>query len=251
MKQCNKCKEYKPLNQFNKNGKYLYSICSACKRLAKICREYKVSVQEAKRLESIESCEICGYIFDNKKIRHIHHISTGVRGVICQWCNHILGQETSEDLHRIQSCLSFVKLNRKNLFDRDNPQGRLQDCNPLNEHTPGSPHRQCKICKGWKPLSEFPKNSNRWYEHTCKNCRGIRVASRIYNLSFEQIIQLRQINKCQCCRTKFTKDNWQVIHHINNIVYGIICNNCNRLLGSESEQNLFRLKQCEKWILRR
>lgn len=254
LKTCSFCKEAKTLDNFDKNGKYLYSICKDCKRLKTACRRYKISIEAVEFLFAFENCMCCGVKFKSTRLRHIHHIYDGVRGVVCQRCNHVLGQETKDDLKRIQSCIDFISRARKNLLNRDNPQERpstneLKEGIP-NDYTPDS-FRICNKCGESKPLTDFSPHSksNPWRRLHCKSCASAMVAANEYKISLQQVIELRKKTTCNCCGCQFTEDNWADIHHVSNEVRGLVCHNCNRLLVDESKEQLSRLQDCEQWIL--
>lgn len=254
LRTCSFCKEVKPLDNFDKNGKYLYSVCKSCKRLKSACRRYNLSIETVEFLFAFENCMCCNSEFKSTRLRHIHHTDEGVRGVVCQRCNHVLGQETKEDLKRIQSCIEFISGARKNLLNMRQSAGKTFDKRfnerTLNDYTPDS-FRVCNKCGESKPLTEFSPHSkkNPWLRLHCKACASAMVAANEYGISLQQVINLRKQNTCDCCGCKFTKDNWSDIHHIGSEVRGLICHNCNRLLVDESEEQLSRLCDCEQWIL--
>jgi hypothetical protein len=166
----------------------------------------------------------------------------------------VLGQETKDDLKRIQSCIKFITEDRKNLLDRDDPQERPSKNEVkegiLNDYTPDS-FRICNKCGESKPLSDYSTHSksNLWVRRHCKSCASAMSASNIYGISFQQVLYLRKQTFCFCCGCKFTKDNWGDIHHVKSGVKGLVCHNCNRLLVDESSEQLLRLLACEQWIL--
>lgn len=125
-KQCSKCKEVKPLDEFhnsknNKDGRQ--RRCKPCNiesasagfykdqdkrrryqnewdaanrhrnRITLIVRKYGVTRDEAEELEKVTNCQICGDSFETKKQRHVDHCHTTgkVRGVLCSRCNTGLG----------------------------------------------------------------------------------------------------------------------------------------------------------------
>lgn len=200
------------------------------------------------------NCMCCGAMFKSTRLIHVHHTLEGVRGIICQRCNHVLGQESKVDLKRIQFCIDFITGARKNLPNRDNPQERPSTNESkegiLNDYTPGS-FRICNKCGEPKPIDDFSAHSkkNPWLRLHCKACASANVASNAYGISLQQVIELRKKTTCDCCRCKFTKDNWADIHHVDSEVKGLVCHNCNRLLVDESEEQLSRLCDCEQWIL--
>jgi len=82
----------------------------------------------------------------------------------------------------------------------------------------------------------------------CKHCCVCSLQARIYNLTFEEVYQLRLQKKCQCCGYSFTKKNFATIHHIQDRVLGLVCDACNRCLGQETQEQVRRLTSCMAWI---
>ena len=254
VKTCSFCKEVKTLDNFDKNGKHTYSVCKQCKRLKTAARRYNLSIENVEFLFSFKNCMCCNKKFKSERFRHIHHTCDGVRGIICQRCNHVLGQETKFDLMRIQSCIKFITESRKNPLNKDNPQERLSNNGIkeriLNDHTPDS-YRICNLCNKSKPLSSFShyNKTNSKARLYCKQCASAKTAVSTYGICFEEILKLRNQTRCSCCGVKFTKDNKADIHHIGSVIRGLVCHNCNRLLVDESDEQLKRLICCEQWIL--
>lgn len=46
LRTCSFCKDAKTLDNFDKNGKYLYSVCKDCKRLKTVSRRYGLSIED-------------------------------------------------------------------------------------------------------------------------------------------------------------------------------------------------------------
>jgi hypothetical protein len=214
-------------------------------------RRYKLKVESVRYLYAFENCMCCDIKFGATRFRHIHHVDTTVKGIICQRCNHVLGQESEIDLHRIQSCILFITESRENLLDRDNLQERSfqNEFEKKSSTTIRPAHsRKCKICGESKPLTSFSLNGIGTRLH-CKSCASALTAARTYGLTVDQVLRLRYRNICDCCGCEFTAKNARDIHHIEGVVKGLICHNCNRLLVDESSEQLERLKNCEQWIL--
>lgn len=241
---CSFCDEEKSLDQFGLNGKFIYSLCKTCKNLKTIMRRYGITIEQAIKVFKTLQCECCHCEFTSKNPRHIHHIATGYKGVICQKCNLILGQETQDDLHRIQSCLQFIKAQRKNLINRDNQQGSLSDPS-TTERRPRS--FVCNRCH--RHLSKISFRIDRkWRRKVCKHCEVCLESARQFGISYEIAFELYSRDLCDCCQFPFTSTNKVTIHHIGNEVLGAVCDACNRRLGQETKQQVSHLQACESWI---
>ena len=237
---CSFCDKEKPLDCFSQNGKFLYSLCNTCKNLKTAMRRYNITIEQAIEVFETTKCDCCHCEFTDKNPRHIHHTIDGYKGVLCQKCNLIIGQETSEELYRIQSCLNFIKLQRKNLINRDNQQGSLSD--------PSTTARRprsfvCKRCGRKLHKIEF-----RPHRKTCKHCEVCLESARQYGIAYNTAFELYSRDKCDCCQLPFNLVNKIAIHHIGNSVLGAVCDACNRRLGQETTQQVSHLQACESWI---
>jgi len=126
----------------------------------------------------------------------------------------------------------------------------------------------CSECKVEKSFSEFYKNSHtkKGFSNRCKVCDGrknkawkdanrekVRTAKRLWIeanpekvayqnrknryghcINFEKIMKrYDEATNCECCGAAFTdtQRNMKCIDHSDDLIRGIICNNCNRGLG--------------------
>lgn len=106
---CSECNQWKPMEAFaDVNGKP-YSYCKGCQRLHKAMSRYNITLGEAKRFYESITCECCGSAFEKQAHKHIHHIGEQVIGVVCLHCNHLLRDESTEHLRRLECCIKFVK----------------------------------------------------------------------------------------------------------------------------------------------
>lgn len=249
--QCRKCKSDKDLSQFykskrNKSG-YEY-ICKLCRCIYNNALRYGVSEGFIKYLYSHEQCMCCNEMFTSRKGRHIHHTDQGVQGLVCIHCNHILGQETNEDLQRIELALTYMKASRENLLDRDNQQERLRNFGrefKVVEESSESircESQMCSQCKRKLTLESF-KVQRCTIRKVCFDCA--RSNDRL-SQSKQAIEARNKATNCECCDCELIKK--KCIHHVGDKVYGVVCNRCNQLLGNESEQQKDRLLNCKLWI---
>jgi len=246
---CSTCLQTKPTSQFDSNGRYVYSVCKDCKKLREASRKYGLTCEQAHNLYSRTSCMCCGQLFGKQNLKHIHHTCDDVKGIVCQGCNHILGQETQADLDRVSACLRFVASPRKNLFNRDNPQGSLSDPSTITRRaqSESDTHKICRVCSRWLPIESFRKD-RKWYRGECRQCAVYLLQARLFNLRIEDVFLLRQQTKCDCCSNSFTKRNFAAIHHVGDRVLGVVCDACNRALGQETPERIRQLEHCAAWI---
>lgn len=250
-RKCSTCKQEKPISQFGMNGRFVYSVCKACKKLREAARKFGITIEQAKSAYEVKFCMCCGLEFPKSTMQHIHHTKDGYRGVVCQYCNHILRQETSEDLRHIEACLQFMSQPRKNLFNKDNPQGSRSDGQPCGPSTTTRSARfdeqVCRLCKQPLALSAF-RIDRKWRRKTCKHCEVCLESARKYKLTYEEVYQLYSRTVCDCCQVSFTPKNFPTIHHVGDCVFGLLCHQCNRLLGQETGVQRKRLEACAAWI---
>lgn len=249
---CRRCNQEKELNCFykasrNKSG--FEHICKSCKSIEINARRYGISESFLEYLYSHEQCMCCDAQFTNNKCRHIHHTAQGVRGLVCIHCNHILGQETDEDLQRIEQALAYMKTSRENLLDRDNQQERLRIFGKASKlveessETTRCESRTCSQCKRILTKESFRTDSRRTRK-VCIDCQR----SNIRLSQSQQATEARNnASYCACCDCELVAKK-KCVHHVGDTVLGVVCNRCNQLLGNESEQRMMRLLACKLWI---
>lgn len=104
--------------------------------------------------------------------------------------------------------------------------------------------RLCLKCDQEKDLTEFyfVKTKNTWSAN-CKSCANIQSSNsariRKYGLDNEawEALFKKQNNKCIICNVNKTKNKrWHTDHcHKTNIIRGILCQNCNLMLGNAQD----------------
>lgn len=108
MKVCSRCKQLKPLTEFYKDARTSNGHKSACigcyKHLKNVwpsktkSREYRLRSLYNIEPEQFDAlikqqnykCKICGEITDQLYVDHCH-ATEKVRGLLCQYCNTLLG----------------------------------------------------------------------------------------------------------------------------------------------------------------
>ena len=95
MKQCNKCKEFKPFTEFHKHktckGGYM-TYCRPCFNYQTLAgkhrKRYGLTPEQMTEMKKT-GCELCGSTLQ-LHIDH-NHITNEIRGVLCTNCNRGLG----------------------------------------------------------------------------------------------------------------------------------------------------------------
>jgi hypothetical protein len=126
--------------------------------------------------------------------------------------------------------------------------------------------KQCRICKIFKPNTEFSKihsiykgiNGDIEYWHLrldCKSCHAENKYSkklqREYGLTLEQFLDLldRQNNQCAICKTVFENRSQSFVDHCHTTgkVRGLLCAKCNFGIGQFND-NIEVLSQAIEYL---
>ena len=128
MKKCSKCKEKKPLSDFNKNksGKYgVHHYCRICNSLQKkkSYNRERIKITTLKTLYGLTLDNLHQMYKDQDGIckkpyskvsayggLHIDHchLTNKVRGLLCIKCNNLLGQ-ANDDINILQLAIEYLK----------------------------------------------------------------------------------------------------------------------------------------------
>ena len=105
--------------------------------------------------------------------------------------------------------------------------------------------KSCSRCGETKALSNFHfrKDSGK-HRNECKACWKLSQAASRYGVTFEQAAEYYKQPHCMCCGVEFTHSKQKNLHHVNHKVRGVVCKDCNILLGQETLNDLSRLKSC-------
>src|SRR4030042_807574 len=223
-------------------------ICKPCKSIETNARRHGMSEGFLEYLYSYEQCMCCGDKFVNNEGRHIHHTDQGVQGLVCIHCNHILGQETENDLQRIEAALTYMKSPRKNLLDRDNQQERLREFGRKTKLTEESSETiRCESqrysqCKRTLTKESFGTR-HKTIRKVCWDCQRSNVR---LSQSKQETEARTTASSCNCCGCDLVGK--KCVHHIGDTVIGVVCDRCNQLLGDESGRRKMRLLACKLWI---
>lgn len=245
---CRRCGENKEAKYFytsKRNVSGLEYVCKTCKKIELAAHRFRVSETIIEHLYQCKFCMSCGCELDHGKLTHIHHIeSVGIRGIVCYSCNYILADESSENKQQIHKCLEFMEC--KNLIDTVNPQERpiSKEAVPESSETTRCETLYCKQCKQFLKLNDFYKQKSRQPRRICKHCSK---SNRRLTQKFKTLRNSK--THCECCDTKFSKQNKSCVHHIGEEIHGIICNRCNQILGNESEQRKEQLLACLEFMI--
>jgi hypothetical protein len=128
-KRCKSCREIHPLSNFHKSkegSKGLMAVCRPCynkkvrkkydplkKKSIRLKYIYGITYEEYKaKLQGQDNgCAICGIKIPggNGDFYVDHNHTTGqVRGLLCHWCNFMIGQ-SKEDPEILQSGIDYLK----------------------------------------------------------------------------------------------------------------------------------------------
>ncbi len=111
---CLKCQQNLPLEEFGKKSnprckRPRSALCKKCARERKTCKEYDISPERYRELQSAPRCAICGISFETSKrfIDHCH-LTGRIRGVVCEFCNSGLGfsHDSTTRLQQLKNYLS-------------------------------------------------------------------------------------------------------------------------------------------------
>jgi hypothetical protein len=81
--------------------------------IRKICRDccnqnWRFRNKYKKLRNRTQHCECCGIKFKNANKACIHHIGNEFRGIICNRCNQVLGDESESRKNQLFACLEFM-----------------------------------------------------------------------------------------------------------------------------------------------
>jgi hypothetical protein len=107
--------------------------------------------------------------------------------------------------------------------------------------------KQCSHCLDVKELSFFDKNGIYTYT-VCKACKKLKSAARRYGVPIQEIERLYAHSHCMCCGDKFKNNYHQHIHHTIRGIQGVLCRPCNRIVGKQSEIDVYRIEKCLEFM---
>lgn len=104
---CKQCNRHLTIDSFDKpSGRGYRKVCVECRRFNwrllnnPIIRELR---------ETTIICDCCELSFTSKNKKCVHHINESIRGIVCNRCNQLLGDETNEQKNRLQLCLNWIE----------------------------------------------------------------------------------------------------------------------------------------------
>jgi hypothetical protein len=112
--------------------------------------------------------------------------------------------------------------------------------------------KQCSKCGLQKAYTAFHfRKDNGNYRNQCKVCWKYLQSARRLNISFEVAKAFYESPSCMCCSEPFLTKRGQNLHHVNHIVYGVLCHYCNIALEQERPETLHRLQACLAFMSRK
>jgi recombination endonuclease VII len=248
---CADCNEDKPPEEFPRNrsrpsGRHAY--CKEChnkrtretvsrlygnSRHYHLRQKYGIGSSKVDRLLAEQNgvCALCG-VRAGTQVDHDHKTSR-VRGVLCLNCNAALGA-VGDDVQILVAAQGYLEIHRGD-------SGRVVE-EPIRYE------KKCARCSEVKALELFPRNKNKKDGHHCycKPCQieaSRQSVERHHGSRRNYLLQHRygsssadvdailqtQENTCAICRADGPV---HVDHdHETGKIRGILCFNCNRLLG--------------------
>ncbi len=219
------------------------NTCKSCTNFKSTMVRHNIDEDFLNHLHTHENCMCCRIKFKNSRDRCIHHTDTGVHGVVCQKCNRSLFQETDEDFNRIESAIIYMQSKRKlicrisELPKQNQPPGK--QVTKCNETDIGA--KQCIACKNYYTVDSFGNCKIRENKLCFECCRAGHQLRRSKHVKEAK----QNTTHCACCSTQLKE---KFIHHVGDEAYGIICLQCNMLLGDELKEQLTKLLYCRDWI---
>lgn len=224
MKICRKCKLEKDDSSYSpeyRNKDNLYPYCKSCK--LEITKAYKLRIKNnPKSIITEQSCSTCNLL---KSVSEFSINST-----------RKFGYST-----KCKSCISINwKSNYETLKKRERPDIK---------------EKKCAKCKKTSLISNFHKQSTQpnGYCSYCKNCENMRRKYKKHKITSNEfnLLELKQNFKCAICEISFKEINSKDIHidhcHITNKIRGLLCLNCNWMLG-QSRDNVSILKNAINYL---
>jgi len=80
------------------------------RQICKVCANSnrKLTASFKKLRESRTHCDCCDERFTKTNKSCVHHIETKIRGIVCNRCNQVLGNESPVRIKQLQACLEFM-----------------------------------------------------------------------------------------------------------------------------------------------
>jgi hypothetical protein len=89
-------------------GQPKFGRCNNCKRIEQKARYSGLSVKLITQLQTINKCECCNCVFTKENKQCIHH-TNALRGVVCNSCNQILGNESEQRRMQLLACVLWIE----------------------------------------------------------------------------------------------------------------------------------------------
>lgn len=217
--------------------------CRQCRITHNTMRRYKISKEFLTYLYTHDYCMVCGIKFSDTFDRCLHHTKEGAHGLVCRKCNYALGQDDVEALRTINCALAYMKMDRSPIcFISELPRiprkhtQRVTKCSSADAHG-----GQCNNCKNFYTKDSF-YSDKRVQRDICWECnRGHKRLSKSKPVKEGK----QKTTHCECCDSKLSE---KFVHHVGDIVYGVICRRCNVLLKDESKEQIDRLLAAKLWM---
>lgn len=178
-----------------------YSPCrNGYQPSCKMCRNYKAACHSISVTVSEQECRACGQLKIASEFNRSKHRRSGLQGE-CKACTNA----------RKASVAYEVTVTSK----------------------------VCCDCGQEKRADEFPRDKKRvgGLRKQCRGCISIRNRATVYSISLEETKEMCSATACEICGGSFrTARDRNIDHcHATGAVRGVLCNLCNRMLGSAKD----------------
>jgi hypothetical protein len=139
---------------------------------------------------------------------------------------------------------------------RHNAGGLQAECKQCSKARKAGVHypvtlveKTCKDCGSCKPAAEFCVHTKRvgGLRSECRDCTNIRARARVYRLELGSVKEMRARAACDICGGAFLTSRGQHIDHCHEtgLVRGVLCGNCNRMLGGARDSSRILLEAAQ------
>lgn len=120
--------------------------------------------------------------------------------------------------------------------------GETKDINDFASAGVGKKRAKCKPCLARKKREYYKKNPDKARRRNLKTLYGLTVEQR-------DEMAIRRNFRCDCCKNQFADEDLFVDHcHTTNKVRGLLCTNCNLMLGHAHDE-IVKLQKAINYLI--